>query len=116
MSTTHVPHPPVPKTLESWVRLLDGVDLPVPAANHDRVRAALNDSRRSLREIAEMMQESPALVLSVMREANHHTHGITEQAESLEIAINRLVWHARRCCWGACQPSRRKKFPPLSVS
>lgn len=90
MSTTHASHLPVPKTLDAWVRLLDGVDLPVPAANHERVRAALNDSRRSLREIAEMMQESPALVLSVMREANHHTHGITEQAESLEIAINRL--------------------------
>lgn len=49
------------------------------------------DSRRSLREIAELMQGSPALVLSVMREANQHTqNSMAEPAESLEIAINRL--------------------------
>ncbi len=90
MPTVHAAHHLVPKTLDAWVKLLDGIALPVPAVNHGHVRAALNDSRRSLREIAEMMQESPALVLSVMREANHHTHGLTEQAESLEIAINRL--------------------------
>ncbi|EGH94654.1 HDOD domain-containing protein [Pseudomonas syringae] len=90
MSTAHVAHHLVPKTLDAWVKQLDGIALPVPAVNHAHVRSALNDSRRSLREIAEMMQESPALVLSVMREANHHTHGLTEQAESLEIAINRL--------------------------
>ncbi|KEZ74851.1 histidine kinase, partial [Pseudomonas syringae pv. syringae FF5] len=90
MPTVHAAHHLVPKTLDAWVKLLDGIALPVPAINHGHVRAALNDSRRSLREIAEMMQESPALVLSVMREANHHTHGLTEQAESLEIAINRL--------------------------
>ncbi|MBP1145315.1 hypothetical protein JOE33_002238 [Pseudomonas sp. PvP027] len=90
MPTEHAAHHLVPKTLDAWVKLLDGIALPVPAVNHGHVRAALNDSRRSLREIAEMMQESPALVLSVMREANHHTHGLTEQAESLEIAINRL--------------------------
>ncbi|MCD5994430.1 HDOD domain-containing protein [Pseudomonas sp. CDFA 602] len=90
MSTAHASPHTVPKTLDAWVRHLDGVALPVPVANHDRVRAALNDSRRSLREIAEMMQESPALVLSVMREANHQNHGTTEQAESLEVAINRL--------------------------
>ena len=34
--------------------------------------AAIADSRRSLRDIADLMQDSPALVLSVMREANRH--------------------------------------------
>ncbi|MEG5265414.1 HDOD domain-containing protein [Pseudomonas sp. JDS28PS106] len=87
MPTAHSAHP---TTIDAWIRHLDGIALPVPAASHNRVRAALGDSRRSMREIADMMQDSPALVLSVLREANHHSHGITEPAESLEIAINRL--------------------------
>lgn len=37
------------------------------------------------------MQESPALALSVIREANRHTHGsMTEPAENLDVALNRL--------------------------
>ncbi|PWB33019.1 histidine kinase [Pseudomonas sp. SDI] len=80
-----------PKTLDAWVKLLDGVQLPVPADSHERVKTAIGDSRRSLRDIAELMQDSPALVLSVMREANRHTHeSISAPAESLEIALNRL--------------------------
>jgi hypothetical protein len=81
---------PVPKTLDAWVRQLDDVALPVPAAHHKHVKAALNDSRRSLRDIADLIQDSPALVLSVMREANHRLTRLTEPAESLEVAINRL--------------------------
>ena len=80
-----------PKTLDAWVKLLDSVRLPVPLASYERVKAAIADNRSSLRDIAEVMQDSPALVLSVMREANHHTHAsIGEPAESLEIALNRL--------------------------
>ncbi|WP_249678139.1 HDOD domain-containing protein [Pseudomonas abieticivorans] len=80
-----------PQSLEAWVKLLDGVRLPVPQASYDHVRATMADSRRSLRDIAEAMQNSPALVLSVIREANHHSHAsLAEPAESLEIAINRL--------------------------
>ena len=80
-----------PSTLQAWVKLLDGVRLPVPKASHDRVQAALNDSRRSMRDIAELMQGSPALVLSVMREANHPANASqAAPAESLEIALNRL--------------------------
>ncbi|MEG1040552.1 MAG: HDOD domain-containing protein [Pseudomonas sp.] len=80
-----------PKTLDAWVKLLDSVRLPVPQASYQRVNAAIADSRRSLRDIAEIMQSSPSLVLSVMREANHHTNSsIGEPAESLEIALNRL--------------------------
>lgn len=82
---------PRPTTLEGWVKLLAGVHLPVPQASHDLVCKAIADSRRSLRDIAELIQDSPALALSVIREANHHTHGsFAEPAENLEVAINRL--------------------------
>jgi hypothetical protein len=81
---------PVPQTLDTWVKQLDSVALPVPAIAHAKVNAALNDSRRSLRDIAELMQDSPALVLSVLREANVHGSGLAEPAESLEVALNRL--------------------------
>ncbi|MHC6227697.1 HDOD domain-containing protein [Pseudomonas sp. X10] len=81
----------IPPTLDAWVKLLDGVRLPVPKTSHDRVLTAINDSRRSLRDIAELMQGSPALVLSVMREANHPANASqAEPAESLETALNRL--------------------------
>lgn len=81
----------IPPTLDAWVKLLDGIRLPVPKESHDRVLAAINDSRRSLRDIAELMQDSPALVLSVMREANHPANASqAEPAESLEVALNRL--------------------------
>ncbi|MBF8745924.1 HDOD domain-containing protein [Pseudomonas putida] len=81
----------IPRTLKTWVTVLDGIRLPVPKHSHDRVMAAINDSRRSLRDIAELMQDSPALVLSVMREANHPGNpSQAEPAESLEIALNRL--------------------------
>ncbi|WP_416467079.1 HDOD domain-containing protein [Pseudomonas sp. LFS044] len=80
-----------PRTLEAWVKLLDGIRVPVPKQSYDRVMSAINDSRRSLRDIAELMQDSPALVLSVMREANHPANASqAEPAESLEIALNRL--------------------------
>lgn len=90
MPTASTSHFPRPRTLDAWVKQLDDLALPIPQINHTHVRAALNDSRRSLRDIADMMQESPALVLSVLREANQHSHGIAEPAESLEVALNRL--------------------------
>lgn len=87
---TNVPTPK-PTTLEGWVKLLDGVRLPVPQESHDRVCKAIRNNRSSLRDIAELMQESPALALSVIREANRHTHGsMTEPAENLDVALNRL--------------------------
>nr|WP_197976627.1 MULTISPECIES: HDOD domain-containing protein [unclassified Pseudomonas] len=71
--------------------MLDGVRLPIPRLYHDKVRAAIKDRRRSLRDIADLMQHSPALVLSVMREANRHaSNSLAEPAESLEVALNRL--------------------------
>ncbi len=83
---------PTPHTLEAWLKLLDSVSLPVPRHSYERVQAALADNRSSLRDIAEAMQQSPALVLSMMRAANLHNneHNLAEPAESLEIALNRL--------------------------
>src|SRR3546814_13163218 len=87
---TKVPTPR-PTTLEGWVKLLEGVHLPVPQASHDLVCKAIADSNRSLRDIAELIQDSSALALSVIREANHHTPGnFAEPADNTEVAINRL--------------------------
>ena len=80
-----------PTTLAAWIKCLDDVLLPVPQASHERVCKAIRDSRSSLRDIAELMHNSPALVLSVMREANSQAHGsLAEPAENLEVALNRL--------------------------
>ncbi len=79
------------QSLEAWVKSLGNVRIPVPRASHERVCAVLNDSRSSLRDIAECMQGSPALVLNVIREANlQASNTLVEPAESLEIALNRL--------------------------
>ena len=80
-----------PTTLDAWAAHLDAVDLPIPQASHARVFKTINDSRRSLREIAEVMQDSPALALRLIREANQQAQSsLSEPAESLEVAINRL--------------------------
>lgn len=81
---------PAPRSIDTWLSELDGQLLPVPADHHLRVRRALADSRRSLRDIAELMQNCPALALSVMREANRQSNELSEPAESLENALNRL--------------------------
>lgn len=83
--------PQTPRTLQAWIKLLNSIRLPVPRQAHERVSSAINDSNRSMREISERMQDSPALVLSVIREANMAvSNELVEPAESLEIAINRL--------------------------
>jgi len=80
---------PLPRSLDAWLKQLDGVRLPVPTASHERVRRALGDSRSSLRDIAELMQESPTLVVCVLREANQRAPA-DNPAESLEAALSRL--------------------------
>ncbi|MDH4611859.1 HDOD domain-containing protein [Pseudomonas sp. BN102] len=81
---------PMRRSLDSWIKHLDGVRLPVPAASHEKVRRALGDSRRSLRDIAELTQDSPALALSLLREANAAGNLLSSPAESLEVALSRL--------------------------
>ncbi|WP_040260049.1 HDOD domain-containing protein [Pseudomonas massiliensis] len=79
------------QNIEAWIKTLGNVRIPVPKASHEQVCRVLNDSRSSLRDIADSMQHSPALVLNVIREANLLAGGtLAEPAESLEIAINRL--------------------------
>ncbi|WP_296259083.1 MULTISPECIES: HDOD domain-containing protein [unclassified Pseudomonas] len=103
---------PVPQTLDAWIKQLDGLALPVPTHAHARVHAALNDSRRSLREIADLMQDSPALVLSVLREANLHSGGLAEPAESLEVALNRLGLARASTLLGRLPSVELQKIPP----
>ncbi|MBO6277302.1 MAG: HDOD domain-containing protein, partial [Pseudomonas sp.] len=80
-----------PSTLDAWVTHLDAVALPIPQQSHALVCNTISDSRRSLREIADVMQNSPALALNLIREANQHTQSsLSEPADSLEVAINRL--------------------------
>ena len=80
-----------PATLDAWVERLNAARLPIPQHSHGLVCKALNDNRRSLREIAELIQDSPALALTLIREANQHLQSsLSEPAESLEVAINRL--------------------------
>ncbi|WP_462379654.1 HDOD domain-containing protein [Pseudomonas sp. Marseille-QA0892] len=80
----------VPDSPSEWLKQLDAVRLPIPAEQHLKVRRALGDNRRSIREIADMMQGSPALALAVLREVNRHRSSLAEPAESLEIALTRL--------------------------
>lgn len=91
MANETVPSTVIPASLDAWVNHLDAVRLPIPQRSHVLVAKTLSDSRRSLREIAEVMQDSPALALSLIREANQHAQSsLTEPAESLEVALNRL--------------------------
>src|SRR3990167_9247172 len=78
---------PLPRTLEDWLERLDKQLLPGPVEKHLTVCPA---ARRSLREIAELMQASPALALSVLREANQQAGSFSACAESLESALSRL--------------------------
>ncbi|WP_339904418.1 HDOD domain-containing protein [Pseudomonas guineae] len=79
-----------PRTLTDWLKQLDSQLLPASIDRQQKLRRALADSNRSMRELAELMQGCPALVLSVMREANRKSSGLSEQTQSLEAAINRL--------------------------
>ncbi|WP_282338694.1 HDOD domain-containing protein [Pseudomonas sp. PS02288] len=81
---------PVPRTLEGWLKQLDDIRLPIPAGHHRQVSLALSDNQRSLREIADLIEDSPALALAVLREANRRTGALGEPAESLEQALTRL--------------------------
>ncbi len=80
----------LPRTLDAWIKALDKQALPVDAERHRQICRALADSRRSLREIAELMQDCPSLALSVLREANRGQTSSAEPVESLESALSRL--------------------------
>ena len=81
---------PLPRTLPAWIKALDAVVLPVFADPYARVQLALRDSSMSMRQIAELIQESPVMALSVIREANRNASATNKPAESLEVALSRI--------------------------
>jgi len=81
---------PLPRTLPNWLKQLDGQLLPISIDSQQRVRRGLADNNSSMGEIAELIQDCPALALSVLRAANKRSSGFAEPIESLEGAISRL--------------------------
>nr|WP_294976213.1 HDOD domain-containing protein [uncultured Pseudomonas sp.] len=85
--TTTVPNP---ERLAAWLSLLEELPLPVPQEQRDAIRRALDDSHRSIRDIADLLQDCPTLALAILREANRAESARDNPAESLEVALNRL--------------------------
>ncbi len=85
MTTT----PPLPRTIPAWIKALDDAPLPAFAGVHGKVRLALRDSSKSMRQIAELIQNSPVLALRFIQEANRGI-GDSQPAESLEVALSRI--------------------------
>lgn len=80
----------MPHSIDDWLSQLDQVRLPIATRQYEAARRALLDSRKSLHDIAEQMQNSPTLALLILREANRNLGSLGEPAESLETALNRL--------------------------
>lgn len=76
-----------PRSLSAWLQHLDGIRLPIAQSSHLEMTQALADSRRSMRDIAELMQQCPPVALLVLREANRDA---SAPAPSVEIALTRL--------------------------
>lgn len=86
-----MPNPvPNPERLAAWLSLLEELPLPVPQEQNQRIRHALGDSRRSIRDISDLLQDCPTLALAILREANRAESARDNPAESLEVALNRL--------------------------
>lgn len=81
---------PLPRSLNAWLKELDGVRLPVCSEHHTQAIRTIRDNRSSLRDIAERLQESPALALAVMRAANNTKNSLSDPAANLEVALSRL--------------------------
>jgi len=81
---------PLPRTLPAWIKALDAVVLPAFHEPYARVQRALRDSSLSMRQIAELIQESPVLALNVIREANRDAAAANKPADSLEVALSRI--------------------------
>lgn len=80
----------LPRSLIAWLDVLDAVVLPAAAEPYARVQRALRDSSMSMRQISELVQESPVLALTVIREANRNAATTSKPAESLEVALSRI--------------------------
>jgi hypothetical protein len=80
-----------PQSLDAWIKHLDGVALPITPQIRRDLLLALHRPNSSLREIAQAMLSSPALVLALLRAANRRpTSSLAEPADSLETALARL--------------------------
>ena len=82
--------PSLPHSLQDWIQKLDSIRLPVLEQDAQQARLALNDAKRSLRDITPQIQATPVLALQIMREANRTAYSQTDQAESLEAALTRI--------------------------
>lgn len=81
---------PLPRSLAAWLEALDAVVLPAAAEPYARVQRALRDSSMSMRQISELIEESPVLALTVIRDANRNAAVTSRPAESLEVALSRI--------------------------
>ncbi|MCJ0971855.1 HDOD domain-containing protein [Pseudomonas sp. PS1] len=81
---------PLPRTLPAWIKALDAVVLPAFADAYTQVQRALRDSSQSMRQISELIQDSPVMALNVIREANRDAAAANKPAESLEVALSRI--------------------------
>ncbi len=80
----------LPHSLNSWLKELDGVRLPISTDEHRHALQTLRDPRRSLGEIAQTLLASPSLALLVMRAANRSNSSLSDPAANLEVALSRL--------------------------
>ncbi|WP_028241594.1 HDOD domain-containing protein [Stutzerimonas azotifigens] len=103
-----------PRTPTAWIEALDAVRLPVITTDHEKVRRALADNRRSMREIAEAIEGSPVLALHFLRAANHNLGALAKKAESLEVALTRLGL-ARAATLLAQVPAAEAQALPLAL-
>lgn len=104
---------PDPAVLEQWLQLLENLALPVPSEQHERIRRALGDSRRSLREIADLLQDCPTLALAILREANRARMAQDNPAESLEVALSRLGLTRAAALLESLPHVPRAQMPPV---
>lgn len=79
-----------PQSLDAWLEHLDVVALPVTPEVRRDLLLALHRPNSSLREIAQAMLASPALALTVLREAGRGSSSLVEPTDNLETALARL--------------------------
>lgn len=100
-----------PRTLAAWLDALDAVVLPAFADPYARVQRALRDSSMSMRQISDLIQESPTLALAVIREANRNAAATSKLAESLEVALSRIGLKRAEALFAAIPAAKPDDIP-----
>lgn len=98
-----------PRTLAAWIKALDAIVLPAFADTHDSVRQALHDNSLSMGQIAELIQQSPVMALTVIRDANRHA---ASPAESLEVALSRIGLKRAEALFALIPPAHPQDICP----